>query len=143
MHLLLYVEIAPTVRFSYQNSILSEAKARFPHITVYDCDNHSEPLVVRYAVDLLTQAERAAVIFQVEEASEATPSEQANALSLTGLGNLRMLFEELMQSVSGRLVIENGSHPLLEKMLAPLPETARLQNLTDAEMIGKMTEFLV
>ncbi len=116
MNLLLYVEISDTVPFTYQNSIFRKVQTRLPGTMVYDCDNHSEPLTVRHAVDLLSQADKSVVVVKAGAGQ---------------LGSLRPLLEKLWQPALNRLVVCEGENPVVEKMLGLLPPETLLKGLTD------------
>ncbi len=116
MNLLLYVELSDTVPFTYQNSIFQKVQTRLPGILVYDCDNHSEPLTVRHAVDLLSQADTSVVVVKAGAGQ---------------LGSLRPLLEKLWQPAANRLVVCEGQNPVVEKMLGLLPPETLLKGLAD------------
>lgn len=126
MNLLLYVELSDTVPFTYQNSIFEKAQTRLPGIMVYDCDNHSEPITVRYAVDLLSQADKSVVVVKAGAGR---------------LGNLRPLFEQFWQSAANRLVVCEGENPVVEKMLGLLPPETLLKGIAD-DYFDRIAEYL-
>ena len=116
MNLLLYVEISDTVPFTYQNSIFQKVQTHLPATQIYDCDNHSEPLTVRYAVDLLSQEDKSVVVVKAGAGR---------------LGNLRPLLEKLWQPAANRLVVCEGENPMVKKMLGLLPPETPLKGLAD------------
>jgi|GEM_PF-3284659 len=134
MNLLLYIAIGPVIPSRYENSIIEKAKIHLPGITVYDCDNHSETLTIRYAADLLAQAARAVAIIQVNEDKTAADGPV--------LGGLRLLFERLLQQPDKLLVLLHGEHPLTERIMSLLPPGRLHKNQSETQQLASMDAFL-
>lgn len=105
MQAVIYVEIANEMSFSYEKPILNFIKANYPHITLYDFDNHSDAMMIRYAIELLAQTDQVLIIIEAKE----SPANQ-----------LISFFEKLIQFPHMYKVLFNGSNMLAERMLGIL-----------------------
>ena len=128
MLLFLFIEIAQNAPATYQRSLLADA-AKLPGVSVFDCDNHSEAAIVRYAAELLAQADRAVAV--VEVADDTAP-----------FGALRVLFEQLLRQPEKIRVFVNETHPIAERMLSPLPAERLPRDLSEAEQWQQVVVFL-
>jgi DNA-binding LacI/PurR family transcriptional regulator len=128
MPLFLFIEIAQNAPATYQRSLLAEA-ARLPGVSVFDCDNHSEAAIVRYAAELLAQADRAVTLIEVTDETAS-------------FGGLRVLFEQLLRQPDKIRVFVNGSHPIAERMLSPLPAEALRRDVSEGDLLAGAEAFL-
>ncbi len=106
MNLFLYVEIAAQVPYVYQNSKLQEVKSHFSEIILYDCDNHSESLIIQAAVDLLKTADKAFVWIHANGGE---------------LGKIRLIVEKIIQPFGQVRVFYTGFQVTLDRLLQILP----------------------
>jgi hypothetical protein len=134
MKLLLCITIGPAIPVSYANAIAEQISMRLPDVVAYDCDNHSEALVVRYAINLLKEAAKAAVVIR---GTDSGPGAQEPVL-----GNVRRLLENLLQKAADVRVFWEGTHLLAERMIGLLPAGKVLKGLTLPEQVHEIELFL-
>ncbi len=95
------------VKFSpYEKPWLKAAQEIFPEAITYDLDNHSETLVVDYALRLIEEAEQVLCILEVK--------------SQASISSLFKIFEKIIRKREKCQLIFNGEHPVVEKMTKPL-----------------------
>jgi hypothetical protein len=133
MKLLLCITIGPAIPVSYRNEVAGQIRNQMPEVVIYDCDNHSEALIIRYATDVLNQARQAAVLIQ------ATTSDTAEE---PVLGSVRILFEKLLQQSDKALVLFGGQHSIAERMLSLLPAEKCIKNLNADDQVKAIQLFL-
>ena len=131
MNLLLSASIGPKLPISYYNPIEAYIKARLPSILFFDCDNHSEITIIRYALDLLKEATKSVIVIRVEEGAQ-----------MEALGSLRLLVEQLVKSGDAVKIALTGTHPTLERLLVILPEDQVWKDLNETELCPHIELFL-
>lgn len=131
MNLLLSLTIGSPIPASYQNNIVETLKIRCSDLIVYDCDNHSEGLVIKYAIDLLEQSINAAIVIRISEADSAQK-----------LGSLRLLLERILHHPEKSRVFITGIHLLADRLLQVLPSEQVHRNLSEKKQIEDIEAFL-
>ena len=104
MQALIHITIAENAPFSYQIPLLDWAKQQPFDVVCYDFDNHSEAVLVEYAIQLLNQSDKALIIIE-----HKTPSQQRSHI-------IKLLNKAVRQKNNDIRLILNGTDPVLEKM---------------------------
>ncbi|MDJ1481515.1 hypothetical protein QNI16_13535 [Cytophagaceae bacterium YF14B1] len=132
MNLLLSLRIGALIPQYYQNSTLDLIRKEAKDLIIYDCDNHSDSIIISYAADLLEKSAKAAIIIEMEQEQEvAFP-----------LGQLRLLFTKLIQHTTKILVFTVGTHPAANHILQALPATIQFHNLDNPKQVKQILSFL-
>lgn len=76
-------------------------------MTVFELDNHSQEAMLGYARTLLSEAKRLFVFVELADAGES-------------MGVIRPVLSLLLKERGHTEVVVQGSHPMADKMLAPL-----------------------
>ncbi len=126
MQAVIYVELTEELRYSYNKPLLQEINRRFPKVVLFDFDNHSDRLVVGYAIDLLEKADKAVVIIEATE---------------TSVFNIVGFLEKVLDYKDKSLVIVNGQHAIVNRMVSLLEENL-LQDLPLPTQLEYITHFL-
>ncbi|MDJ1502385.1 hypothetical protein [Xanthocytophaga agilis] len=101
-------------------------------VTIYDCDNHSESIIVGYAAELLEQSLKTAIVIEVEDEKDV-------ALSL---GQLRVLFNKFIQYTTKIQLFIIGNSSIVSQMLQILPANIQFHNLDDQKQTEQILSFL-
>lgn len=88
---------------TYRQPLLERVKTALPQVTILDLDAQSGELVQHYALHLLREADQAVVCIKANE-------------SITDLGSMMPLLEELFLEKQDRLVLLQGQHARLQRM---------------------------
>ncbi|MDJ1470664.1 hypothetical protein [Xanthocytophaga flava] len=130
MNLLLSLRIGAPIPQCYQNSILDLIRKDAKDLIIYDCDNHSDSVIISYATDLLEKSAKAAIIIEMEQEGDFP------------LGQLRLLFTKLIQHTTKILVFTVGTHPAANHILQALPATIQFHNLDNPKQVKQILSFL-
>jgi hypothetical protein len=125
MQAVIYIEITDELSFSYEKPILGFIKTQYSGITLYDFDNHSDAVMVKYAVELLAQADQLLIIIQARE----SPT-----------NHLISFFEKLIYYQDKCKVFFDGNHGLTERMLS-LVNTGNQRIKKDLSLPEKQQEI--
>ncbi|MDJ1491493.1 hypothetical protein QNI19_01045 [Cytophagaceae bacterium DM2B3-1] len=130
MNLLLSLRIGAPIPQYYQNSTLDLIKQEAKDLIIYDCDNHSDSVIISYAADLLEKSAKAAIIIEMEQEGDFP------------LGQLRLLFTKLIQHTTKILLVTVGTHPVANHILQALPATIQFHNLDNPKQVKQILSFL-
>ncbi len=108
MNVLLHLTFADLSEIAFHDPLTSWAKTSLPAVTCFDLDNHSDNMLIQYAVTLLESAEKIMIVISVDN--------RLNTENLS-FGNLSKLINLVIRTKSKpvKLLLE-GKFPLLEKM---------------------------
>ena len=96
----------------------------------FDLDNYSDDLVTGTAVKAIEQAERIAILITTHS-------------DISKLGNMLKLLNKLSRIKKPKLFIHNGTHPVVNKMLAAFRHDVVYHNLADNEVREEAKAFLI
>ena len=99
------------------------------NISSFDLDNYSDDLVTNTAIQAVDQAEKVVVFI-----TSSSPDSK--------LGSVLKLMNVLARNKRQKLLIYNGSHPMLDKMLGMFRDSEVYRDLTDKEVQHKTSIFL-
>jgi hypothetical protein len=125
MNLLLYIQItehAEEVKFF--NPIISKLKEVNRNTIFYDIDNHSEPLIINYAIKLLTESEKKIIFFDTEKDGN--------------FSKLLSLMTNLLDNSEGIEIFIRGNNTKLEKMISILPHFTYPKNTLEIDIIERI-----
>jgi len=105
MNLLIHIEINEVNKLHFQKDILKETVAAIPGLNAIDFDNHSEAFMVDLILKLSKEAEKIAIIIDVESA------EAGQGGVVRFLNTLLRLKKEYV------MIIFNGEQEMLFKMI--------------------------
>ncbi len=127
--LFIWMQIRDKERIKFSNSVIEWIKAGFQDILVFDFDNHSEPFLTDKAVDLVTQADRIVLMVEAEEGKDA--------------GGVMRFLNRLSRIANKQLLIlSDGNHDLVLKMLKILSKGNLLKDINDDLKKIKIKDFL-
>ncbi|MBX9850874.1 MAG: hypothetical protein K2X86_03865 [Cytophagaceae bacterium] len=122
MKSLIYIQIIEKINFTYNHHSITEIKALYPDLEVFDIDNFSEPSIIQHAIDLLSGSEKALIFI------EATANINPNKIYL--------LAEHIIKHKEKYIVILKGQNDLIQKIFRLLekkffnnPDTGNLQTI--------------
>jgi hypothetical protein len=121
------IDLSPTGVFNYQKPPLQWVNKTFPGSTTLDLDQQSDAVLVQYACRLLEEAEQAVVYVHSE--------------SETGFGSLSPLVEQLIRYRQKCLLLLQGQHPRLHRMLSSRPDTLFFSGEKEEELLERVREF--
>lgn len=127
MEVILFIEITETITFQYDKPIREKIKALFPQALLYDFDNHSDALITKQAIELVEQATKAVVLIQAANGSTQT---------------VLPFLEKVIRNKEKCLVLFNGSHPVVERMIRLLNEKQLQRDLPEAKILEIISSFL-
>src|SRR5690606_16722598 len=128
MRVTIHVEIGDYHNTSYKKLVLSWMREKYPHLTTFDFDSHSEATVMNYAIDLLKQGDEIIIILDQIPGGNGKPL----------LRFMDTLSRSRKKSV---LIIYNGEYEVLSKMLSAFPKEKVLRNLDVPAQKEKIKEF--
>jgi hypothetical protein len=128
MKTLIHIRISQYPIFSYDIPIVRWAKACFPQIHTYDFDSQSQSLMVDYAKEMIAQSQLLAIVIECEENAAPGPA-------------LKMMDILTRQKNKDILLIFNGQHAILEKMLTAIKGIQIGKNLTLPEQQKHLNDF--
>jgi hypothetical protein len=115
--------------YSYQKPLLGKLKHCFPKGVYLDLDSFSEDYLTSQAGRLLADAEKSVVYFACSE-PEAP------------MGVALRLAEILIRRSMPSLVVLQGQHPRLGKLLSNRENIVFTQNPTEEQLFGLLEDFL-
>lgn len=107
MHSIIFISILPANDFAFSNTLLKSIRENFPKLSVFDFDNHSDSLVVNYAIEFIEKAESPIIVI------ECMADEQAN---------FRAFFNALVKKKKEVEIMVKGNNSLLDKFIKPFPK---------------------
>jgi len=128
MRVTIHVEIGDYHNTSYKKLVLSWMREKYPHLTTFDFDSHSEATVMNYAIDLLKQGDEIIIILDQIPGGNGKPL-------------LRFMDTLSRSRTKSVLIIYNGEDELLTKMLSAFPKEKVLRNLDVPAQKEKIKEF--
>jgi hypothetical protein len=114
MQAVLYIEITDELTFFYEKRLLAYIQQYFPQVVQYDIDNHSDALLVAYAVKLLEEASQVLLILEASEGKTHV---------------LLPFFEKLLVFQRKCLVICYGGNAAADKYLYLLEDERKKTNI--------------
>ncbi|TRX51626.1 hypothetical protein FNH22_23995 [Fulvivirga sp. M361] len=99
------------------------------NISCFDLDNYSDDLVTNTAIQAVDQAEKVVVFI-----TSSSPNSK--------LGSVLKLLNVLVRNKRQKLLIYNGSHPMLDKMLGMFRDSEVYRDLNDTEVRHRTSAFL-
>jgi nucleoside-triphosphatase THEP1 len=124
----LLIDLSAAGTFTYQKPILQWVKQGFPAVTVLDLDQRSEPVLVTYACRLLEEAEQAVIYFIGEKEA--------------GFATLTPLLEQIIRQRHKCLVLLQGQHPRLHRMLSARSDLRYFFSEEEEELRERVRELL-
>jgi hypothetical protein len=118
------IDLSSAAAFTYQKPPLQWVKQTFPDTTTLDLDDRSDALLVRYACRVLEEANQVIIYFQSEKEA--------------GFGTLAPLLEQVIRQRQKCLVLLQGQHPRLHRMLQARPELPFFSSEEEADLREKM-----
>lgn len=126
MQAFLYVELSTST--AYRKPLPEQVKQQLPEVAVLDIDAHSDDVLQHYALRLLRESDRAVVGIKADP-------------SITELGKIMALLEELFQEKAGRLVLLLGEHSRLRRMFEARPHV-QFKQVKEEEAVREAKQFL-
>ncbi len=126
MEAFLYLDLTAAV--AYRKALPEQVQQQLPALAVLDIDATSGELVLHYALRLLRESEKAVVYIKADAA-------------VTGFGAMLPLLEELFQSQGNRMILLEGEHPRLLRMLQARPQV-RFAQTDEENALGEVRLFL-
>ncbi|QHT66321.1 hypothetical protein GXP67_06440 [Rhodocytophaga rosea] len=102
MQAVLYIEITESLDFSYEKPLLAYIQQCFPQVIQFDIDNHSDAMLVSYAIKLLEEANQVLLIVEAREGKTQT---------------LLPFFEKLLVYQYKTLVVYNGNNAAADRYI--------------------------
>lgn len=123
MKSIIYLELTKEISYHYPKEFLATLKELLPEVDTFDLDNHSEPLLFNYAIDLIRKSDQCVVIFKTEQEASS--------------GKAMLLLEEILKNKSKLLFISICENKFVEKISRQLPNFKSYQSpeLTDTNEI--------
>lgn len=106
MKAFLYLNLSEAA--AYHNPLLQLLRQRLPNAAVLDLDLHSDEVLRYYALRMLREATRAAILLRAETETDLHP--------------LMPLLEVLFEENHERLILLQGAHSRLQRMFAARPQ---------------------
>lgn len=128
MKVTIHIEIGDYHNTSYKKLILSWMREKYPHLTTFDFDSHSEATVINYAIDLLKQGDEIIIILDQMPGGNSKPL-------------LRFMDTLSRFRAKSILIIYNGEDDILTKMLSAFPKEKVLRNLEAETQKEKIKDF--
>lgn len=126
MQAFLYIEIISTS--TYSKPLPEAVKQQFPEVAVLDIDAQSDELLQHYALRLLRESDRAVVCIKADA-------------TVTDLGKVMALLEELFQEKENRLVLLLSEHPRLQRMFQARPQV-QFKQVEEENVLEEVKRFL-
>jgi hypothetical protein len=126
MEAVLYIEITSEILFSYEKPLLAYIQQYFPQVIPFDIDNHSDAMLVGYAIQLLEEASRVLVIIEAQAGKTQT---------------LLAFFEKLLAQQHKCLVIYSGTNIIADRYLQLLADERKRKNSTREESQTSIQAF--
>jgi hypothetical protein len=127
MKALIYIEITETIDYFYEKEVLVHVKNKYPDIVTFDLDNHSDALMVDYAIELLEKSDKSIII--VESKNNFSSSK------------ILLLSEKILKHQDKCLLILNGENKNLNKIFSQIKNNF-LKNLSLEEEIKAIEKYL-
>lgn len=128
MPFFIYAELPNELPYSYQKPLLTKIKRHFPDVIYLDMDAHSEEFLVSQACRLVAQAEVGVIYF-----NSSAPE--------TSLGATLPLAEVLIRRQEKTLVILQGPHSRLERLLINRSNLTFLNNPSEELLLEHLRDF--
>ncbi|AHM60849.1 hypothetical protein D770_12975 [Flammeovirgaceae bacterium 311] len=155
---LIYIRIATESPATYAVPLLEQLKQEIAGITVFEFDNFSEESIRQYAIELLKQSQRAAIIVAAPEArapmvpaaasetaEEALPPAVQAGAGTEGeapVSGLTSFFNRVLKVKPPRLLMAlQGEQPLLHKMMKAGAGEFFYHNLQEQELKKVLEEL--
>ncbi|WP_224995572.1 hypothetical protein [Cesiribacter sp. SM1] len=158
---LIYIRIAAEAPAAYTIPLLEELKQQVTGITTFEFDNFSEESIRQYAIELLKQSQRVAIVVVTEGAPEgllpasssakgvedavvspAVPAGGAGAAGEPPITGLTTFFNRVLKVKPPRLLMAlQGEQPLLQKMMQAAAGEYFYHNLEEQELKKVLEEL--
>ncbi|MHA6246415.1 hypothetical protein ACXYMU_00645 [Pontibacter sp. CAU 1760] len=126
MQAFLYLDLKAVA--AYHKALPAHVKKELPAVAVLDVDTSSGELTLHYALRLLRESEKA-VVYVSADASRAD------------FGGTMPLLEELFEGRAETLVLLDGNHPRLLRMLQARPQV-QFRQVNEEEALAVTKAFL-
>lgn len=126
MQAFLYIEL--TTHTTYRKPLPEQVKQQLPEVAVLDIDAESDELLQHYALRLLRESDKAVVCIKADA-------------TVTDLGKVMALLEELFQEKDNRLVLLLGEHSRLQRMFQARPQV-QFRQVEEENVLEEVKRFL-
>jgi DNA-binding NarL/FixJ family response regulator len=157
---LIYIRIAAEAPTAYSVPLIEELKQQVTGITTFEFDNFSEESIRQYAIELLKQSQRAAIVVVAAGApagmipatsakgvpdavvTPAVPAGGAGAAGEPPITGLTTFFNRVLKVKPPRLLMAlQGEQPLLQKMMQAGAAEYFYHNLQEQELKKVLEEL--
>jgi hypothetical protein len=127
LNAVLHIEIVDEQVYTYDKPVLQYVQQHYPGTVVFDFDNRSEATTAGYALQIIADAEKVAIILQLREGN-------------TGI--LFSFFEKLINVQEKCLLFVNGSNRIVERMLSAMEEQQIRKGLSETVQQEEISNYL-
>lgn len=125
----IYIEVSEETSFKYTKPVLDWVKSNFVDVVTYDFDNRSDSFMVDYALELVNNADKSVIVFELNENGKTN--------------NLIAFMQGLAKYKKKLLFLYSGKNAIIEKLFKMfLPEKIISCN-EQKEQEDRISEYLV
>ncbi|MBX2844102.1 MAG: hypothetical protein KTR26_20205 [Flammeovirgaceae bacterium] len=126
MSSIVFISILSVNEFAFGNSLLKSIREEFPKISLFDFDNHSESMVVNYAIEFLQETTNPIVIIDCKSEGQV---------------NFRPFFNQLIKKKKEVNILVKEENESLSRFIKPFPNKI-LDLKNDKEVLETLTKIL-
>lgn len=106
----------------YQKEFISEIKQAVPEIELFDLDNHSDPSLFNYAIELIRKSSGCVVIIRAEHDAS--------------IGKIALFLEEILKNREKCFLISMGENVFIDRISKQLNNFEKIQNLSESKRLA-------